>query len=63
MKGVAGYIASVIGGIVAVVVVANMLQPAIDAGNATGISILSPLIMGTVLGAGLILFVVRTFIV
>jgi hypothetical protein len=62
MKGeVAAYITSVVGGIVGIVVVANMLGPAIEATNATGVAILAPAIVGTVLGAGLIMFILRTF--
>jgi len=61
MAEVAGYITTVVAGIVGVVVVANMLTPAIDATNSTGIAILAPAIVGTTLGAGLIMFVLRTF--
>jgi hypothetical protein len=55
------YLTSVIGGIVGIVVVANLISPAVTAANSTGVAILAPIVVGSVLGAGLIMFIVRTF--
>lgn len=57
------YISGFVSAIVAVVIAVTLVPTLIDAvANITGIPLLSGALIGTVVGAGIVLFILKTFI-
>jgi len=60
---VRGYITGFITSIIAVVIAVQLIPTLMTAvGNVTGVPLLSVALVGTVVGAGIILFILKTFI-
>jgi len=57
------YVSSFITSIVAVVVAVQLIPTLLDAvNNVTGIALLSAALVGTIVGAGIVLFIMRAFL-
>jgi len=56
---VSGFITAIVAFLIAVSVVPIMMQ---TVGNITGVPLLSSALVGTIVGAGLVLFLLKTFI-
>ena len=62
MMDVKGYVTAIVTGLVGIIVAANLLTPLLNATTGTGIGILAAPIVGTIVGAGILLVILGIFI-
>lgn len=63
MADVKGYVTGFITAIIAVVIAVNLIPTLIQAvGNVTGVPLLTTALVGTIVGAGIVLFITKVFI-
>lgn len=62
-QGITAYVTGFITSIVTVVIAVTLIPTLINAvGNVTGIALLDTALVGTIVGAGIVLFIVKTFL-